>query len=120
MMVIGQEAQVPHTIAGYLHLQPAGNVQSAINELEIARGINPGESRIYAQLGAAYDRVGRHDEAVVTLQEAVYRNRYFHEAYNNLAMLYYQQGNYPIAGAQASLKTLSLKVRCHELYRSRR
>ena len=95
--VVSPSLATPHTIAGYLHLQPAGNVQLAINELEIARGINPGEPNIYAQLGAAYERVGRLDAAVVALQEAVRRNRYFHEAYNNLAMLYYHQGNYLLA-----------------------
>lgn len=83
----------PHTIAGYLHLQPSGDVQSAIKELETARAMNPGEPSIHGQLGAAYVRVGRLDEAVAALQEAIKRNGMFHEAHNNLAMLYHQRGD---------------------------
>jgi 4-amino-4-deoxy-L-arabinose transferase-like glycosyltransferase len=95
--VVDPSLATPHTIAGYLHLQPPGNIQSAINELETARAINPGEPNIHAQLGTAYERTGRLDEAISALEEAVRRNRLFHEAHNNLAMLYFRRGNAPMA-----------------------
>jgi tetratricopeptide (TPR) repeat protein len=49
---------------------------------------------IHNNLGIAYDRMGRYDEALTELNEAIRLNPEYVEVHNNLAVTHYKMGNY--------------------------
>lgn len=86
----------PHSIAG-LMLNSLGKIDASIEELELARSINPSDPRICAVLADSYSARGQADKALGLLLQAVETNPRFHEAFNNLGKLYFDHKNYPMA-----------------------
>ena len=55
---------------------------------------SPNKDRPHNNLGDAYTREGKHQEAVAQLTEALRINRNYADARNNLGMVYTYQGKY--------------------------
>ncbi len=66
---------------------------------------------IHNNLGIAYDRMGRFDEALKELNEALRLNPEYIEVHNNLAVTHYKMGNY-----EESLGELRVAVRLNPDY----
>jgi len=77
-----------------------GRMDEAIEQLQMAFEITPGDEEIHNNLGNAFFQMGRMDEAVQQLQEALAIAPGYAEAHNNLGDVFLQQGRVDEAIAQ--------------------
>lgn len=76
------------------HLRKRGLLDKAINEYQIATGLEPGNAEGYNELGICYYQNGMLDEAIVELKKALRLNPDLVEAYANLGCAYGEKGLY--------------------------
>lgn len=81
----------------------AGRTGEAIALLEQAATDLPTEARVWNHLGLAYHAAGRDAEALKSHLRALDRNRGFLEAWYNVGLLHYEQGNW--LEAERALRT---------------
>ena len=105
--VIRPGLSTPYSLSGVMLLGQR-RIPEAISALERARSIFPEDSSVWGYLGQAFTLKNEPGKAIQAYHEALKRNPFFYEGYNNLASLYFEQGR--LADALRALES-ALKIR---------
>ena len=87
-----------HVCMGKLELG-TGNYQEAAKEFELALQREPTTDEAYRGLAAAYEKMGRPDDAERTYRRAIALRAHYWATYNWLGAYYYRQARFPEASA---------------------
>jgi tetratricopeptide (TPR) repeat protein len=69
-------------------IQAVSDIEREIEELKQAIRINPDDVDAHYNLGAAYGKLGMHEEAIEAYRQAIRINPYYINAHYNLGLLY--------------------------------